>query len=435
MGHEADAAVGAAARLTATDDTEQFIRSLEHSARKVLNKANKQRMAELQAERAMRGRKRPLPLGSEASYSVQVPANAGTTATTLELRSHDMSVIVKQHRPDYGNTRDVAAATVSQPFSSLDDVAMLPKLDKLTLMSRSGPNSPVNDMRLSGTRQLNNSSSQQQYDQQQQQQLPHISRSASCTQAPSSDSGAEHSPQAAQRRKSAAASPAPRIHAKLTHSPLYTAAMLAADSCSKANNNIHGPSRRWLGAANDVWDSEQQQQKQQQQRPRSSSGFCDSSPYAPPQQRRGRRSAALESQGPTSWSSDDLRVKYRSEAEREAAAAAAEAAVAAAQALARETDAGLATNSSSSNSGSSGIKGVAVVAVVERHPVHVAHAAQLELENSRCLLRAAARNKMKRFVLDVHQVSAVDVFVFDVRCYVDSDAECIAASHSLRLTV
>jgi hypothetical protein len=395
MGREPDAAGGAALRPTATDDTEQFIRSLEYSARKVLNKANKQRMAELQAERAMRGRKRPLPAGSGASYSVQVPSSVGTAATTLELRSNEMSVIVKQHRPDYGNMHDAAAATVLQPFSSLDDVALLPKLDKSALLSRSGPNSPVNDMRLSATKQMNNSSSQQQHEQ----QLPHISRSASCTQAASSDSGGEHSPQAAQRRKSAAASPAPRIHAKLTHSPLYTAAMLAADSCSKANN-IHGPSRRWLGAANDVWGSD----SQQQQRPRSSGGSssCDSSTYAPAQQqRRGRRKAALESQGPTSWSSDDLRVKYRSEAEREAAAAAAEAATAAAQALARETDAGLPlSNNSSSNS-----RSVAVVAVVERHPVHVAYAAQLELENSRCLLRAAARNKMKRFVLDVHQVS------------------------------
>ena len=41
---------------------------------------------------------------------------------------------------------------------------------------------------------------------------------------------------------------------------------------------------------------------------------------------------------------------------------------------------------------------------VDRHPLHVAYYAQLERENTRCLLRASARNKMKRFITDVHTV-------------------------------
>ena len=41
---------------------------------------------------------------------------------------------------------------------------------------------------------------------------------------------------------------------------------------------------------------------------------------------------------------------------------------------------------------------------VDRHPLYVAYHAQLERENTRCLLRASARNKMKRFITDVHTV-------------------------------
>lgn len=41
---------------------------------------------------------------------------------------------------------------------------------------------------------------------------------------------------------------------------------------------------------------------------------------------------------------------------------------------------------------------------VDRHPLYVAYYTQLERENTRCLLRASARNKMKRFITDVHTV-------------------------------
>ncbi|CAN0403789.1 unnamed protein product, partial [Ectocarpus sp. 8 AP-2014] len=82
-----------------------------------------------------------------------------------------------------------------------------------------------------------------------------------------------------------------------------------------------------------------------------------------------------EGQGVTSWSSDDLRVKYRAEREREEAY----------QAFRLEEQ-------------------VVAVPEVDRHPLYVAYYNQLERENTRCLLRASARNKMKRFITDVHTV-------------------------------
>lgn len=47
---------------------------------------------------------------------------------------------------------------------------------------------------------------------------------------------------------------------------------------------------------------------------------------------------------------------------------------------------------------------VVTVPEVDRHPLYVAYYDQLERENTRCLLRASARNKMKRFITDVHTV-------------------------------
>lgn len=47
---------------------------------------------------------------------------------------------------------------------------------------------------------------------------------------------------------------------------------------------------------------------------------------------------------------------------------------------------------------------VVAVPEVDRHPLYIAYYTQLERENTRCLLRASARNKMKRFITDVHTV-------------------------------
>mmetsp|Transcript_18449 Transcript_18449/g.24369 ORF Transcript_18449/g.24369 Transcript_18449/m.24369 type:complete len:1759 (+) Transcript_18449:168-5444(+) len=93
-----------------------------------------------------------------------------------------------------------------------------------------------------------------------------------------------------------------------------------------------------------------------------------------------------EEQGPISWSLDDLRIKYRGEVEREQAYAAYRAQKAVADQVWR--DEGM----------------VVAVAEVERHPIYAKLWAWLELENVRAANRARARNKMKRFVHDVHQI-------------------------------
>ncbi|CAN0212521.1 unnamed protein product, partial [Ectocarpus sp. 8 AP-2014] len=110
------------------------------------------------------------------------------------------------------------------------------------------------------------------------------------------------------------------------------------------------------------------------------------SPHATRKPKRVKGAAETEGQGVTSWSSDDLRVKYRAEREREEAYQAFRLEEQVAEAL--EKDYGQ----------------VVAVPEVDRHPLYVAYYNQLERENTRCLLRASARNKMKRFITDVHTV-------------------------------
>lgn len=87
-----------------------------------------------------------------------------------------------------------------------------------------------------------------------------------------------------------------------------------------------------------------------------------------------------------SWSSDDIRIKYRDETSREAAWTASRKAQAEAQKL-REKE------------------GIMVpYAIVERHPVYLHFNNLLKKETRRCMERARARNRMKRFVSDVHTV-------------------------------
>lgn len=87
-----------------------------------------------------------------------------------------------------------------------------------------------------------------------------------------------------------------------------------------------------------------------------------------------------------SWTSDDLRIKYRSESAREQAWVASKAAQAAAEHL-------LAT------------EGVVVpFPVVERHPIHVQFYMLVKAEYRMAADRARARNRMRRFVSDVHTV-------------------------------
>lgn len=85
-----------------------------------------------------------------------------------------------------------------------------------------------------------------------------------------------------------------------------------------------------------------------------------------------------------SWGSDDLRIKYRHETSREEAWAASQAAEAAAEKL-RLTE------------------GVIVpYALVERHPLYIAYFDLVRSEFRKAIDRARQRNRMKRFVSDVH---------------------------------
>ncbi len=87
----------------------------------------------------------------------------------------------------------------------------------------------------------------------------------------------------------------------------------------------------------------------------------------------------MEVQGATSWSSDDIRIKYRSEREREAAWKAS-------QALQEIEDASPA------------------IPILERHPIYVKYFHSLESDNTYVKSLSRAKNKTKEFVLDVNQV-------------------------------
>ncbi len=117
---------------------------------------------------------------------------------------------------------------------------------------------------------------------------------------------------------------------------------------------------------------------------------------------------AVELQGPTGWSSDDLRRKYRGETEREAAWEGQQEIV---EQMALLEAAG---------------QPPGAVPSLDRHPMHRAVEATIEVENVRICNRARARNRMKVFVLSVSQV-------WDSRRRAGDDgfaAESLANSHS-----
>lgn len=96
--------------------------------------------------------------------------------------------------------------------------------------------------------------------------------------------------------------------------------------------------------------------------------------------------AALEAQGPTSWSSDDIRDKFRDEDNRNRAWAETQAAMEEAAILERE-------------------EGIIVpVVAVDKHPVWKGVELQIKEENSASLRRARHRNAMKVFSYDVRAV-------------------------------
>ena len=95
---------------------------------------------------------------------------------------------------------------------------------------------------------------------------------------------------------------------------------------------------------------------------------------------------AAELQGPTSWSGQDIGVKYRGEVEREAAW---RAYVQASKAAAQIHDASFV---------------YFATPTVARHQLYVMLDRIVANENERSLIRARQRGNMRRFVLDVHQI-------------------------------
>jgi len=88
----------------------------------------------------------------------------------------------------------------------------------------------------------------------------------------------------------------------------------------------------------------------------------------------------------TSWCSDDIRIKYRSEEAREAACIASKAAEAAAEKL-RVTE---------------GI--IMPYPIIARHPIYTMYFELVKADFRRAIERARGHNRMKRFVSDVHTV-------------------------------
>ncbi|RLN89142.1 hypothetical protein BBJ28_00012051 [Nothophytophthora sp. Chile5] len=114
----------------------------------------------------------------------------------------------------------------------------------------------------------------------------------------------------------------------------------------------------------------------------------------------------LELQGPTSWLSDDLYVKYRSESDREALWLAY---------LALKTQQQEAAESSSSSLSSKKQLNLAVIPIVTRHPVCALFTTLLELENLRTQAETRKRNLAKTFVFDVNLIWLANLDHFNQR--------------------
>lgn len=112
-----------------------------------------------------------------------------------------------------------------------------------------------------------------------------------------------------------------------------------------------------------------------------------------------------EVQGPVSWASDHLRVKYRCEDRRLEAYESYLRAVEEAKVLERED----------------GV--IMAVASVERHPITQLYEELMALEISRASTRARARNQMRRFVLDVHTVWITNLSGLDEHKGLDESEE------------
>ncbi|DAZ92517.1 TPA: hypothetical protein N0F65_012747 [Lagenidium giganteum] len=113
---------------------------------------------------------------------------------------------------------------------------------------------------------------------------------------------------------------------------------------------------------------------------------------------------ALELQGPTSWLSDDLFVKYRSEKNREQ--------LWLAYLRLKEEQMELEQRGESDAHVDARLK---VLPLVTRHPIYAKHYTQIDLENLRTLAATRKRNLAKTFIFDVNHIWLTNLDHFNTR--------------------
>lgn len=125
----------------------------------------------------------------------------------------------------------------------------------------------------------------------------------------------------------------------------------------------------------------------------------------------------LELQGPMSWQSGDLFVKYRSEADREALWAAF-------VRLREQQEQQRQRNDDAEE------EAAVVLPEVARHPVWAKFVTQLELENLRTLAETRRRNLAKTFIFDVNHLWLTNLDHFNAGCH--NSSESAAEKNALR---
>ncbi|CAM9963332.1 unnamed protein product [Ectocarpus sp. 6 AP-2014] len=361
---------------TAHDDTREFIRGLEMTARKVLTNANKKRMQELQRQQNLARR-----LGTNADvdppkkFVIEVPPETEEwgdqlASKTMEIAPSGMVVGVRATRRPSRHRRLDGSEAAGSSFPALSEGGAI-AAEGSDAGGRAG---------MAGRR------------------LPQISRRAGglTLSAPGAGQarsgtgdGGEGSAANGAKGMTRTIVPVAKIDGRLTVSPLFSASMAELTKPPRrASNQDDDP----LAGAGGGGEDEEEAGGIANMRVVNASKVigkgrsAGKSPHATRKPKRVKGAAETEGQGVTSWSSDDLRVKYRAEREREEAYQAFRLEEQVSEAL--EKDYGQ----------------VVAVPEVDRHPLYVAYYNQLERENTRCLLRASARNKMKRFITDVHTV-------------------------------
>ncbi|CAM9395424.1 unnamed protein product [Ectocarpus sp. 12 AP-2014] len=361
---------------TAHDDTREFIRGLEMTARKVLTNANKKRMQELRRQQNLARR-----LGTNADvdppkkFVIEVPPETEEwgdqlSSKTMEIAPTGMVVGVRATRRPSRHRRLDGSEAAGSSFPALSEGGTI-AAEGSDAGGRTG---------MAGRR------------------LPQISRraggltpsthGAGQTRSGTRDGG-EGSGADGAKGMARTVVPVAKIDGRLTVSPLFSASMAELTKPPRrASNQDDDP----LAGAGGGGEDEEEAGGIANMRVVNASKVigkgrsAGKKPHATRKPKRVKGAAETEGQGVTSWSSDDLRVKYRAEREREEAYQAFRLEEQVAEAL--EKDYGQ----------------VVAVPEVDRHPLYVAYYNQLERENTRCLLRASARNKMKRFITDVHTV-------------------------------